>query len=304
MKLYKYTTYKTGLDILSKNKFRYTQPSCFNDPFELFPVMEESITEKQLDDTFESIINPKTLDYVYDTVIKNNYNKLNNEQKSLTPYDQFYKILKKKIEQELEESQLSIKDLALQTINRKDVDMDVMMKYEYLKIMNTSVGIFCLAKNYDNILMWSHYCNSHTGIVLEINTNNSFFEHLNKIDYPESNARPRLKLSKRDYTKQESEELLKQLLYSKSILWSYEEEYRDYKQLALGEKIDKTDELDFPIYLFDFPKEIISGVYFGVRVNDNKYENFRNTIECKYSNLTFKRATLNENKFSMDFVEV
>lgn len=304
MKLYKYTTYNTGLDILKSNKFRYTQPSCFNDPFELYPVMEEAFTETQFDEVLDTIINTDTLNYVYETTIRNNYNKLSEKQKSLTSYPQYFQLMKNNIDVELKQTQLSIKDLAKQTLNRKDVDMDVLIKYEFLKIMNTSVGILCLSKTYENILMWSHYCNSHSGIVLEINTDNPFFEHLNKIDYPKSNKRPRLRLSKRDYTKQESEDLYKRILYSKSNLWSYEEEYRDYKQLSKGEQINKTDELGFPIFLFDFPVELIEGVIFGVRVNDDKYEDFRNSIKNKYNNLNFRRAKLNDDEFGLNFIEV
>jgi hypothetical protein len=31
----------------------------------------------------------------------------------------------------------------------------------------SSVGIYCVSTNYDDVLMWSHYADSHKGICLE-----------------------------------------------------------------------------------------------------------------------------------------
>ena len=59
-------------------------------------------------------------------------------------------------------------------------DATVNLIQEYLI---NNIGIFSLSKVPDNILMWSHYADSHKGIVLEFDSNHAYF---NKFKYENS----------------------------------------------------------------------------------------------------------------------
>ena len=43
------------------------------------------------------------------------------------------------------------------------------------------MGVFCITEKKDNILMWSHYTNSHDGFCIGFNTENPFFSRARRI---------------------------------------------------------------------------------------------------------------------------
>jgi hypothetical protein len=176
------------------------------------------------------------------------------------------------------------------------------MNFEYHKLINSTIGIFSLASTYNNVLMWSHYSDSHTGIVIKINANKNYFEYLDEVNY--TNERPKIKLSKRDYSSEESIETYKKIFFNKSLGWSYESEYRDFKLLINGYNSEKKDKNRFPIILFDFPKEIIEGIIFGVRVDEEQIINFISQVEVEYNNLKYEKAFLDTDKFELEIHQI
>lgn len=280
------------------HKFRYTQPSCFNDPFELFPVFTGNFTNDQLEELLDPVTQPQIIEKVLESILRSGYENLNSFQKAQCSYEFYSKNKRKLLEREISSKNLSIKE----SIKNKFEDIDY--SHEYLKLINNTIGILCLSKKSDDILMWSHYCNSHTGVVIKINTENSFFEYLDEVKYPESNLRPTLEITKSDYSKVESMDLYKQIFYSKSEAWSYEKEYRDYKQLINGENINQFDKLGFPKILFEFPSDIIEGVIFGARVMDEKIIYVMDKVEKDYTNISFGKVYLDQDKFQFNIHEI
>ncbi len=61
-------------------------------------------------------------------------------------------IQKGRIEQEIEKSNLPLKELIKANVEK--YNMREMMNIEYHKLLNSLVGIFSLSKNENNILMW------------------------------------------------------------------------------------------------------------------------------------------------------
>lgn len=88
-------------------------------------------------------------------------------------------------------------------------------------IMNKS-GVKCFTPNNANILMWSHYTNSHKGICLEFNTlaDPEFFVYPINVVYSESY--PELEFTDKRFTTE--------VLRTKSKVWEYEDEVRIYKR--------------------------------------------------------------------------
>jgi len=80
-------------------------------------------------------------------------------------------------------------------------------------------GVFCAAGRPDNILMWSHYAESFTGVCLEIDT--AEFEYLEEVNY--CTERPVINLLPSGDT---VEVQVDKALFSKFIAWDYEEEWR------------------------------------------------------------------------------
>ena len=102
--------------------------------------------------------------------------------------------------------------------------------YEWHKLVNTTInstinnsGVCCFAGSNDNILMWSHYTNSHKGICIKFDllADLNFFLLPLKIKY------------KKDYPiynhLKDSTKIIECLFQTKSECWSYENELRVIK---------------------------------------------------------------------------
>jgi hypothetical protein len=81
------------------------------------------------------------------------------------------------------------------------------------------MGVFCISKRCDHLLMWSHYAESHTGLCVAFNANNEFFGQAQEIKYREGYPKFR-------YLDASQEELTEATLLTKADVWSYEEEWR------------------------------------------------------------------------------
>lgn len=88
-------------------------------------------------------------------------------------------------------------------------------------VMNRS-GVKCFTTDNTNILMWSHYTNSHKGICLEFNTilDPEFFVYPINVIYSEDY--PQLEFTDKKFTTE--------VLRTKSKVWEYEKEVRIYKR--------------------------------------------------------------------------
>ena len=170
MILYKYTTIETGLRILSERKFRYTQPSRFNDPFELFPVITGNYTENKIDEILDSATQQQLVEKVYESTLKSGYENLTDTQKAFSSYEFYSKQMRALLEKQFEDSNLSLKKILKEKLEDPSMDFHGAITNEYLKMINNAIGILCLSNTNDDLLMWSHYCNSHNGVVLKINT--------------------------------------------------------------------------------------------------------------------------------------
>ncbi|QYG01858.1 DUF2971 domain-containing protein [Massilia sp. NP310] len=88
---------------------------------------------------------------------------------------------------------------------------------EFHKLLN-GWGVYCLAESPTNLLMWSHYAASHSGVCLEVPTKS--FEFLWKIRYQKD--RPIIRWLEKSTTWEKVEKAL----FTKSLHWEYEDEWR------------------------------------------------------------------------------
>ena len=173
---------------------------------------------------------------------------------------------------------------------------DILLRYgkneNFIKMQNSitekmiaSVGVLSLSSNYNNILMWSHYSRSHTGLVFEFTPNDmndeqSCFFHPLKVDYAK-------KYEELSYVNDGKNEIPK-LLLTKYKDWAYEEEYRCFGLDFQGEK--------------KFHKNELTSIIFGAKTLQKDIN--RIIKLCKDHNflhLNFKQAVLQHGSFSLSF---
>lgn len=162
---------------------------------------------------------------------------------------------------------------------------------EWNKLVQTNIdkhiqssGICCFGGNYDSILMWSHYADSHQGVCLEfdVSLDPSFFVVPIPINYQKNYP---------SYNHiRDQQELVDRLLRTKAKDWEYEEEVRIVKSVIGPQK---------------FKKEALSKIIFGCKCDPENIARIKNlTSDGEYPNVMFSKAVLKENEFGLDFVTV
>ncbi len=123
----------------------------------------------------------------------------------------------------------------------------------FQKKFSEHFGIVCFGTKLDCLLMWGHYTKSHSGFVVEFDPRHSMFDptEFGKVEYSE--VRPLVDVI--DYRK---------ILLQKSPEWSYEQEYRLIKPVALLPKAMRRDNREK--HFVSLPLDAVRAVYFGLRM--------------------------------------
>lgn len=112
------------------------------------------------------------------------------------------------------------------TLNEKMVCANNLSNPSYHKNINEALRILCLTKKPDNLLMWSHYAEQHKGCCFELDFTN--YDHNRSDPFNGNNWLP-LKVdyeTRRPKISPLEKGLAKEAIYTKSIDWKYEEEWR------------------------------------------------------------------------------
>ncbi len=162
---------------------------------------------------------------------------------------------------------------------------------EWDKIVNETIqtqinasGVCCFGGNADNILLWSHYTDSHKGVCLKFDVlaDLDFFVFPMKVTY-----QPNYPIY--NHLKNQTQ-LVDSLIKTKSDVWTYEEEVRIVK-LKPG--------------LHKFKKTALVEVIFGCKSNESEIKRIKDLANNNgYSHLKFSKATLKIRQYGLDFVSI
>lgn len=140
-----------------------------------------------------------------------------------------------------------------------------------------------------NILMWSHYADSHRGACLQFDTRkwdprkNSPGYVVRNVRY--SMKRPLVSLSRKA---QQHTEPLNKIAFTKHKNWSYEQEWRmvcSYNGDVYGD-----------VYL-EFPEEALTAIIFGLRMSEPKKELTKTLVAQLNLGTTIKEACEDAQRF-------
>lgn len=159
------------------------------------------------------------------------------------------------------------------------------------------IGILSLSSKKDNLLMWSHYCNHHTGFVLEFEPEwNGHLEDLKDLEVTlnslvalevnYSNDRPVLD------GKENASQKLDKVLLTKSIDWRYESEFR------VIDNIRKAG-------IHPYKRGLLKGVYAGAKMSPNDLQSLKEIIvTANYEHdLNIKAFQMDLQKYTFSLVE-
>lgn len=164
--------------------------------------------------------------------------------------------------------------------SRKNDENETALKIELFlskfipNLMNLYTSCFTVEKG--NILMWSHYANSHKGIVMGFDTSNKPFTEgqMKEMTYSDK----RFDFSIQNYMNTaDMENLMTALLTSKGTDWKYEKEHRlIYNIKKNKEKIVWRDKHNNPHVKLD--EDCIKCIYIGRRTPEIDKQNLRTIL--------------------------
>ena len=158
------------------------------------------------------------------------------------------------------------------------------------------IGVYSLACSVTNILLWSHYADSHSGFAVGFNTPNLFAACTVSLA---RHHEPMLLLPVQ-YTVQfpvingyrdSNERKFRTQLLSKAIDWEYEREYR----ILLKEGVDAT---------VNFPNEVFKRVVLGCNISKQNRAHIIEILHQRRDHLSLYEAHPARSSFSLTFTAV
>ena len=267
---------------------RFTQPEALNDPYELLVQVDKIF---DVDSALKKLnMNDPTFRQNYLKNIPEWHKDLFGEKISI----EILNILKPTLEPLIKQF---FKNFMLQFTN--------VFNETIPKSVNQALGILCLCDNVSNNSLWANYANNHNVFQIAFNAQHEWFQYkpipnnamqcIRKVQY--LNKRPVIK----DISKT-SIEMITKIFFSKSIEWSYENEWRMIKPFKEAVKIkDPTEQYPHKLYMFNIPRECISGITFGLNMKKREKRRIIEKIENdrRYKNIFFMQARTSDRNYSI-----
>ncbi len=247
--LYKYYSFNEWTEaIFERNQVYFQSPDCFNDPF-----------DSKMSTTYEGD-KEQRIDRLIDFWRKGPF--------------------KDKPKEDLHRQ-------ASEVVERgKDISLIVKTLEDSSERRRKQMGVFCMAQRKNNLLMWSHYADSHKGFCLEFQTNNSFFGEAQPLVDRYSSDRPCLNL-----IKEPSGDDYVEALLTKSIDWKYEEEWR---------VIEPETSSDTGPGIKSFPADALSAVILGCKITPENRHRIKQWCRSRNPQPAIYWAEEKGNEFGLD----
>lgn len=144
------------------------------------------------------------------------------------------------------------------------------------------IGVFCMSEVKDQILMWSHYSEGHTGFCLEFRATftTPFFGRAQKIIYSEE-------YPSMNFFKTPKDAQMEATLLTKANLWSYEKEWRIIEYIKGAGT-------------YSFPPELLTGVIIGCQMSDANKTKIINWAKNRNPKPVIYKAEVKKREFGLE----
>ena len=291
--IYKYVGKAGTLAILRNCSLRLAKPSTMNDPFD---VLVNDLVEK----TFA------------DLTVEHNEGFMEQLIADPIAFSRFIGLPEKEIKQFAEQMAALTPDARKALVGLFDLDLLKQHDAELVTIFDDlehqrqkqieefrNTALFCATRKNDNLLMWAHYAEQHTGAVLGFKPDlerDSFFGVMKDVKY--TNERPKFYSNlktigplKPEISLEEIRALRDSHFYSKGLDWAYEQELR---LVIPGEiPVGKTE-----VFLKFYPHEL-SELIFGVRADNDFMKMAADAAKKLNPDVAIYHAELHQDNYSL-----
>ena len=158
---------------------------------------------------------------------------------------------------------------------------------KFQETLGQALGILSLTEDPTHPLMWSHYASQHFGVVVEFDQSHPWFNqkiahsddfrHLVKVAYEQEPLPRTWKQLKAN-----------EVLYTKSIEWAYEREWRVIRPLKDGTEVSPGK------ICFEVPPEAVRSITFGCRTTPALEKQIRDLVAANpnLGHVRFRKAKL------------
>ncbi|WP_097303259.1 DUF2971 domain-containing protein [Pseudomonas chlororaphis] len=171
-----------------------------------------------------------------------------------------------------------------------DAEKKVLEIYEmFMRVTNRNIGILSLTTDPLNELMWAHYGSSHSGYVVGLDAESSFFRpksgepklcgELMNVAYTDTTPVVYVDPGKLD--------IPKDIFFTKTTKWAYENEWRMIKHLENSDEVVESG--GKMIHLFEVSEEAIKEVIIGAKVDKKSADKFESEIRQRLPHVEIKR---------------
>lgn len=164
-----------------------------------------------------------------------------------------------------------------ESLLRKYVDPNLNLFYQAVCTELDNFGVCSFSEKHDNVLMWSHYSENHSGACLGFDTKNEFFKTLQPVDYKSE----RHDIDLENWKK---EDIVFKVMLRKLRSWCYEKEWR------LIRKPGKE--------LVPFSPDMLKSVIFGARCPETRIKLVKTLIGSRKVN--FYKAEIDKYEYKLN----
>lgn len=293
---FKYATAETALVMLQGKTLRFRNPLEFNDPFDN---NVSFVRDFSLEELIEAC-----LEEIDSIVARREFEKFSDESKIGGPLrmglsKSFTNFIESFFDQFKESLRLSIPE-GLSRANLEKYNAD------FKKFVKDSV-VFCVSEQNDSLLMWAHYASQHEGVVLELAC-------IDELDNILLAAEPVVYVEKFPelatiqhyvafFTGQKKHLIdhrsgWKQIVFSKSLDWTYEKEWRVWWE----------DELSSQYGYLDMPQDpqMFKAIYLGCRIEPEMEDKIISKIrgDDKLRHMEIYKTKTCKSRYALEFSKV
>lgn len=285
MLIYKYID-TFGLHVIRDRCLKVSRVEDLNDPFEIAPRIDPHRVMPK--DVRNWLLRPATIDMAFEEEAERLGIRTRREFKRWyrEPHN-----LRKRIE--------GIKNRAACTCED--------LRRDFASYFSTRCRLLCLSETPQSILMWSHYANMHTGLIIAFDTEkprfNEFGEWMFPVQYPPSHLKPEF-----DFVMGSSVaafiESMKCVVATKAMEWSYEKEVRIIVPLG-AVFADLVKDAGRRLEFIRVNEGSIAHVIFGCRCPVQLRTDVMEVLtDSAYKHVRISEARMSRDKYCLEFRDV
>ncbi|WP_192939395.1 DUF2971 domain-containing protein [Stutzerimonas stutzeri] len=177
-------------------------------------------------------------------------------------------------------------------------------EYEYSiqpELCTNATRFVSLSRNNKNLLMWSHYADSHKGFCIGFSRQHNYFKAAESVRY----RRYRSNLNGASIDSTTPDSIAKMVALEKAIDWAYEEEERLFlDDVKINSQTVGIDLWGQEILLNKFPQSAIASIYFGLRADESLKNEALSIAKQKNLKIDFFQAKKKVNEFAIEFCQI